>query len=181
MTDVTVTHLEMTAPEQLRGPQRECACDYALLQAEIPCPEYNRFLYTSVGSQWMWHSRLTWDYARWMAYLDRPEVETWVATVHGTPAGYFELERQDKGNVELVYFGVMPRFTGQGLGGSLLTDAVNRAWSMGAKRVWVHTCSLDHPHAIDNYTARGFTPFKVTVEHEELPAQPLEPWPGADR
>ena len=181
MTEVTVTHLEMTAPEQLLGPKRECTCDYSLVQAEIPCPEYSRFLYTAVGSKWMWHSRLSWDYARWMAYLDRPDVETWVATVRGTPAGYFELERQNKGSVELVYFGVVPGFIGQGLGGALLTDAVNRAWNIGAKRVWMHTCSLDHPHAIDNYKARGFSPFKVTVEHEELPDKPPEPWPGANR
>lgn len=112
---VTTTHLEMTDRRQLQ-PAQPGTPQFQLVRAEIPCPELNRFLYTAVGYGWWWYSRLPWDCARWRAYLDRPEVETWFAYVSGTPAGYFELERQPGDNVELAYFGVMPRFIGKGFG-----------------------------------------------------------------
>ena len=158
---------------------QSAAVAYQLLRAEIPCPELNRFLYTAVGSAWWWYTRLSWDYARWLAYLDRPELQTWVAYVSGTPAGYFELERQAERDVEIAYFGVMPNFIGKGLGGALLSAAVPKAWDMGGGRVWVHTCTLDHPHALRNYQARGFEVFRTEERSEELPDQPLEPWSGA--
>ena len=176
---VTTTHLEMTDRAKLK-PARRASLDFQLVRAEIPCPELNRFLYAAVGARWWWYSRLPWDYARWFAYLDRPELETWVAYVSGTPAAYFELERQDGANVEIVYFGVMPRFIGKGLGGALLHAAGSRAWDMGASRVWVHTCTLDHPQALKNYQARGFEIFKVEENFEELPDRALEPWPDAN-
>ena len=75
-------------------------------------------------------------------------------------AGFFELEMQDGGSVEIVYFGLLSRFVGRGLGGAMLTAAVQRAWDMGASRVWLHTSSLDHPHALPNYRARGFHVYK---------------------
>ncbi len=184
---VTTTHLEMTGRMQLRpaGPARTT---FELVRAEIPCPELNRFLYTAVGAAWWWYSRLPWSRARWLEYLDRAELETWVAYVSGTPAGYFELERQDGGirttplgrcYVEIAYFGLLPGFIGKGLGGPLLTAAVRRAWDMGAERVWVHTCDLDHPRALANYRARGFRVFRVVTEVEQLPDHALETWPGA--
>jgi GNAT superfamily N-acetyltransferase len=176
---VTTTHLEMTSRAQLRLAGGEPRL--SVIRAEIPCPELNRFLYATVGARWYWYMRLTWDYARWQAYLDRPELETWVGYLSGTPAGYFELERQDGGNVELAYFGLVPRFVGRGLGGELLTAAIARGWDMGASRVWVHTCDLDHPKALPNYQARGFQVFRVEQAFEELPDAPLEPWPGARR
>lgn len=176
---VTTTYLEMCSPAELRA-ARSGALALRMVRAEIPSPELNRFLYTAVGAQWCWYTRLNWDYARWLAYLDRPELETWVAYVSGIPAGYFELERQKRGDVEIAYLGLLPRFIGQGFGGTLLTSAVNRAWQIGAKRVWVHTCTLDHPQALKNYQARGFRVFRTEQTIEELPGQPLEPWQGAN-
>jgi GNAT superfamily N-acetyltransferase len=176
---VTTTHLEMTSREQLR-PGKPGATSLQLRRVEIALPELNRFLYAAVGAGFNWYSRLPWDYARWLAYVDRPDLETWIGYVSGTPAGYFELERQDGGNVELTYFGLLPRFVGQGVGGELLTAAIGRAWDTGAARVWVHTCTLDHPSALPNYQARGFKVFRVEDKIEELPDEPLEPWPGAN-
>jgi GNAT superfamily N-acetyltransferase len=175
---VTTTYLEMTGRDDLR-PARPSAVGLQLVRVEIPCPELNRFLYTAVGARWWWYSRLSWDYARWLAYLDRPDLETWIAYVSGTPAGYFELERQPAGAVELAYFGLLPRFIGRGVGGNLLTAAIARAWDIGAKRVWVHTCTLDHPQALANYRARGFRVYRVEEMIENLPDEPLQPWPGA--
>jgi GNAT superfamily N-acetyltransferase len=175
---VTTTSLEMTSRAELR-PARSGERAYQLVRVEIPCPELNRCLYAAVGARYAWFGRLGWDFARWLKYLRGP-VETWVAYVQGTPAGYFELEQQAQGSTEIAFFGLMPGFVGKGLGGQLLADAIARAWDAGASRVWVHTCDLDHPQALRNYEARGLRVFKVETEVQELPDHPLEPWPGAN-
>jgi GNAT superfamily N-acetyltransferase len=178
LVEVTTWYLEMQAPEQLvrvAAPLLEARVE----RADIPSPELNRFLYTAVGGNWYWIERLGWDYARWLAYLDRPAVETLVLYVSGTPAGYVELEVQPEDNVEVAHFGLLPRFIGQGLGGFLLGVGVERAWAQGARRVWVHTCSLDGPHALANYTARGFRVYRESVDLLELPEQTPGPWPNA--
>ncbi|MCP4452160.1 MAG: GNAT family N-acetyltransferase [Planctomycetes bacterium] len=174
---VATTYLEMTDPKALK-PARANDLPFQLMQAKLPSPELNRFLYTAVGADWVWYSRLPWDTTRWLTYLDRAELETWVAYVSGTPAGYFELERQPSDQVEIVHFGLLPSFVGQGLGGPLLFATIQRAWDMGAKRVWVHTCDLDHPHALRNYQARGFQIYRTEEEIETLPDHPLESWRG---
>jgi GNAT superfamily N-acetyltransferase len=175
------------------------------MRAETPSPELNRFLYTAVGGDLWWTERLDWRYDRWLAYLDRPEHETWVGYDAGTPAGYFELERREAGaaaeaaagagagagaesEVEIVYFGLLPNFIGRGLGGALLTGATKRAWALGAegaggrsgvRRVWLHTCSLDGPHALANYRARGYRVYRTETRGRTLPEAPHGPWPGA--
>ena len=175
---VVTHHLEMTDPSQL-VPARARPADFSVIRAEIPSPAFGRFLYTAVGGNWYWVQRLAWSHEQWQRHLERAEIETWVAYVGGTPAGYFELEAQAAGNVEIAYFGLLPRFIGQGLGGPLLTATVERAWAMGARRVWVHTCSLDHPGALPAYQARGFRIFDVVHGEEDLPDRPPGPWPGA--
>ena len=175
---MTTWYLEMLSPDHLRmaEPPR---IDARVERADIPSPELSRFLYTAVGGDWYWTDRLGWDYARWMAYLDRPAIETLVLYVAGTPAGYVELEVQPDDNVEVAYFGLLPRFVGEGLGRYLLTAGVARAWDQGAHRVWVHTCSLDGPHALGNYLARGFSEYDKRTEWLELPSVTPGPWPGA--
>jgi ribosomal protein S18 acetylase RimI-like enzyme len=174
---VTTTYLEMTSASRVTPFQGERRLD--LRRAEIPSPELNRFLYVTVGADWWWYSRLGWSRDRWLAYLDRPELETWIAYRSGTPAGYFELEAQPGDQVELAYFGLLPAFIGRGLGPELLSAAVERAWQLRPKRVWVHTCSLDHPRALQNYRSRGFEIYKSKEEIEDLPDTPLTVWPEA--
>ena len=118
--DVTTWSLEMRDPSLLR-PAGAPKIPITIEQAVEPQPELNRFLYTAVGGDWYWLGRLPWTYERWTVWLDRPEVETWVARSGGSPAGYFELERQDGTEVEIAYFGLMPQFIGRGAGGHLLT------------------------------------------------------------
>jgi GNAT superfamily N-acetyltransferase len=176
--DVTTWYLEMLDRDDLqRSPAP--AGDVRVMRAEVPSPELNRFLYTAVGGQWYWIERLGWDYARWQQWLDEPAVETWVLYVCGTPAGYVELEAQQEGNLEIAYFGLLPGFVGQGLGGYLLSVGIERAWDMGARRVWVHTCSLDGPHALANYQARGMRVYDQRTQRVELPDVSPGPWPGA--
>lgn len=175
---ITTWYLEMCDRAALRrSPIPDPAPRFEL--ARVPLPEFNRFLYTAVGGDWYWRDRLPWSHARWMQWLDRPEVQTWVLYVEGTPAGYVELERQAGDDVEIAYFGLIPRFVGQGLGGHLLSEAIRRAWDLGAARVWVHTCSLDGPAALANYLARGM---RIYAERRSEPLDPGKadgPWPGA--
>jgi GNAT superfamily N-acetyltransferase len=176
--EIEVYYLEMTSPADLR-PSPAHAAGLRVERARIPCPELNRFFYTAVGGDWYWIDRLEWTYGQWLAWLGRPELETWIGYFEGTPAGYFELERQPGAHVELAYFGLLPGFLGRGIGGPLLTAAVERAWEMDASRVWVHTCSLDAPAALRNYQARGFRLYKTETIGKELPAETPGPWPGA--
>jgi GNAT superfamily N-acetyltransferase len=180
MTKVIIYYLEMTDRANLRFSSRSHP-EATIQCAELPIPEFNRFLYSAVGGEWHWHERLSWNYDRWMQWLDRPQQETWVAYVRSTPAGYVELERQPTGSVEIAYFGLLPQFIGQGLGGQLLGFGINRAWEMGAERVWVHTCSLDHPSALRNYQARGLRLYKQEEKWVLLPDETPGPWPNAQR
>jgi len=153
----------MTDPAQLRP--SASGIDLEARQAELPCPALNRFFYTTIGADWSWTDRLRWTDAQWMLYLDRPELQTWVAYRDGTPVGYCELEAQQGPDVELVFFGLLPQFAGRGWGGRWLTLALERAWRMAPERVWVHTCSLDHPAALANYESRGLRLFKEDVAY----------------
>ncbi len=148
--------------------------------AEIPCPELNRFFYMAVGADSWWHTRLHWNCEQWLDYVDRPDLKTWIGMLSGNPVGYFELESQPGNEIELVYFGLLPSFIGLGLGPELLSAAIESAWRDECQRLWLHTCTLDHPRALPNYQAAGFTHFKTEEMTERLPDQPLDFWPTTE-
>jgi GNAT superfamily N-acetyltransferase len=152
------TYLEMRTPAALR-PAR--VADPAVRVEQVhECPaSFWRYLYTEVGRAYRWIDRLGWSDDDIRGYLRDPAISLWLMTVCGAPAGYFELRRDRIGGVEIAYLGLLPEFTGRGLGGHLLTAAVEQAWAAGGQRVWLHTSSLDHPGALPNYLKRGFTPF----------------------
>jgi ribosomal protein S18 acetylase RimI-like enzyme len=183
---VTTWSLEQTSPSDLLPAAAPEGDAVRIVPAEVPSPEFSRFLYASVGGDIRWTDRLGWTHARWREYLGRPGVETWVAYERGTPAGYVELEATGEGVVEIAYFGLLPAFRGRRIGGHLLSVGTARAWDLATrrpdltpvKRVWLHTCSKDGPYALDNYLRRGFTLFDTKVELEaDLPTP--GPWPGA--
>ncbi|MFT4631647.1 MAG: GNAT superfamily N-acetyltransferase [Candidatus Pseudothioglobus sp.] len=176
-THIDIWHIELKDPG--RVPVAGADRPYRLEQITQPNPTFNRYLYISVGSPWQWYMRLPWRYSQWLEAVSRPELQTWVAYYEGVPAGYFELEQQAHGSVEIGYFGLVPEFIGRGFGKALLEDAISRAWQLGGQRVWLHTCSLDHPNALSNYLARGFSVFKQEHIVEDLPNAPLQPWAGA--
>ena len=168
ITDVTTYYLEMTDPKDLRP----SLCAYPALSIEqppIPSPELNKFLYTAVGEDWLWTDRLPWTGQEWQEWVNCPELKTWVAYASGTPAGYFELETHPDGSAEIASFGLLPSFIGRGLGGHLLTIAVQNAWQMGATSVLLHTCTLDHPNALRNYSDRGFRVFRESTVPQDVP------------
>ena len=157
-TTVTRTYLRMARPEELR-PARPVPNATAVQVA--PCtPARYRELYSAVGQDWHWHDRDAWSDERLAEHLADPSVNVFTFTVNGEPAGYFELQQHDDGDVEIAYFGLLPGQIGRGYGGAMLTAATREAWRLGATSVWLHTCTLDHPHAIANYRARGFEEFK---------------------
>jgi GNAT superfamily N-acetyltransferase len=159
MTEIR-SYLQMNDVAELR-PAAKLREDVEIRQQERPDPAMNRRLYCLVGEPWQWVDRLVWTDDEWLAYVRRPEIETWVLWSGDEPAGYFELEDEPDGSVKVAYFGLAPSFIGRGLGGYLLTVAVERAWAKGANRVWVHTCTHDHPYALANYEARGFRVYRI--------------------
>ncbi|MCB1645485.1 MAG: GNAT family N-acetyltransferase [Pseudomonadales bacterium] len=177
-TEIKVWHVEITdaslIPEE--GPR-----PYQLRKMERTLPEFNRFLYLAVGAPWNWYMRLTWTHNEWVSFLSRSSVETWVAYLGATPVGYFELEKQSMGSTEICYFGLISEFIGEGLGRPFLEDAIRTAWQAGGERVWLHTCSLDHPNALPNYLARGFSIFREESIVDNIPDEPIQPWPGANK
>ncbi|MER5304394.1 GNAT family N-acetyltransferase [Streptomyces lasiicapitis] len=181
---VTTWSLEQTSPTDLL-PAAAPEGDVRIVRAEVPSPEFSRFLYSAVGGDIHWLDRLSLSYEQWQEHLTRPGVETWVAYDRGTPAGYVELDPQDDGVVEIVYFGLIPAFRGRRIGGHLLSYGTARAWDLAdrwpdrepTKRVWLHTCSLDGDHAMTNYERRGFKLFDTKLSQEQEQRTP-GPWPG---
>lgn len=175
MQTVTTYYLEIRDRSKFR-PSTANPADVCVARVDPPLPEVNRFFYTGVGGDWFWTDRLGWSFKEWLEYLSAPKVETWVLSAGGVPAGYYELDARS-GDPEVAYFGLLPSFVGRGLGGYLLTTAVKRAWQLG-DRVWVHTCSLDHPSALPAYEARGFVEYhRTTAMVSDRSAAPGA-WPG---
>lgn len=160
---VTTYYLEMTAPDQLCGKPKPEGLD--VTEAELKEFRFNRYLYQLVGEPWQWTDKLTLSDTEWQSYAERDELRTWVAYHRGAIAGYYELEHQTGGDVEIAYFGLAPKFVGMGFGGYLLTHALQSAWDWGdTRRVWVHTCTQDHPGALNNYRARGMSVYRTEQE-----------------
>ena len=178
LADVTRHYLELVAPSDLRA-RRSDRPGLRFSQVPRPMPALNRFFYAAIGGEWFWLERRPWTLARWNEYLANPHVETWILSVDGIPAGYTEIQKYPSGDVELMYFGLLHEFIGQGLGAHLLTEAVDRAWARGAARVILDTCSLDHPMALANYLARGFREYRVEVQQRNLPDALPGSWDGA--
>jgi GNAT superfamily N-acetyltransferase len=162
------TYLEMLDASALR-PAAEPAPPPRIERVE-DCPaSFWRFLYREVGRRYHWVDRLGWTDAEIYRYLKDPSLQLWLMWVKGAPAGYFELRRDSANAIEIAYFGLLDEFTGRGLGGHMLTEAVKQAWALGAVRVWLHTSTLDHPGALPNYLKRGFT-ITRTEPYELTPA-----------
>jgi GNAT superfamily N-acetyltransferase len=154
-----VTYLEMTA-RPVRPPVPVPAGKLALMRAERCTVAFYRFLYDTVGQPWLWFERMTWSDEKLAALIEKPELEIFVLYVGGVPAGYYELDRSDPADIELAYFGLMPEFIGRGYGAYLLRAAVDAAWQHAPRRLWVHTCTYDHPRALGAYQRAGFVVYR---------------------
>jgi GNAT superfamily N-acetyltransferase len=169
---VTTTYLELHVPGQFRPAFSE-APDVLVMQAHEPLPAFYRFLYYTVGRAHYWTERHTWSNADLTDYLARPAVALLVLYVRGTPAGYIELDAEsDEPGTEIAFFGLIAQFQGRGLGKHLLSVGVQHAIDAGAARVYLNTCTLDGPHALANYKARGFVPYREEHGRRLLPHFP---------
>ena len=160
---VVVTYLEMTSPDQLSS-KNSPTSDADIRECCHKNFKINRFFYQYVGQDWQWLDKAPWTDEQWKSYAERKALHLFMLTWQGTPAGYFELEHHSDNSVEIMYFGLAKPYIGLGLGGYLLSQAIEKAWALNPNRVWVHTCSLDHPNALQNYEARGMKVYKTEVE-----------------
>ncbi|SDA20803.1 N-acetyltransferase [Sphingomonas sp. NFR15] len=157
-----VTTLEMRArPEPMPVPE----APLRLVALERPTLDRYRALFRSVGAPWLWFSRLVMDDAALTEIIHDPDVAIFAAVDQaGRDAGMLELDFRTPRECELSYFGLVPDLAGKGLGRWLMAHALERAWRAGIERVWVHTCTLDHPTALGFYRRSGFTAIRRTIE-----------------
>jgi GNAT superfamily N-acetyltransferase len=161
-----VTHLEMTACPALRADPPGA---WTLRRVEVPDLDWFRDLYRRVGEEWLWFSRLQMSDADLAAIIQTPLVEVHALVEDGRDEGLLELDFREPGQCELAFFGVTAKLIGSGAGRWLMNRALERAWSRQVARVWVHTCTLDHPSALAFYQRSGFRPFRRQVEITDDP------------
>ena len=164
---VTTTYLEMRArPSAALAPPPP---GVQVVRAVRPSVRFYRYLYDAVGLPWHWYDRRRMAAAELAAILDDDRVEVHVVYRDGVPAGYTELDRRGPGEVELAYFGLLPEAIGMKLGPWLLAWSIHEAWRpAGVARVWVHTCTLDHPAALRTYLGAGFTKYGEDVHRQTI-------------
>ena len=129
--------------------------------------QVNKFFYKNVGKKHRWTDRLTWSEDDWIKYVSNPKVQTYILKLNNDFAGYFELIlHSDLQEIEIAYFGLLEEYHNKKLGGFLLSEAIKKSFlNKNIKRVWAHTCSLDHKNALKNYLARGMKIYKKeTIE-----------------
>ena len=157
-----VTSLEMRARPR---PAPMPAARLRLVRWPTPDLEKYRTLFRRVGTNWLWYSRLAMADERLAAIVHDPAVHVFAAIdAQGIEVGMLELDFREPGTCELSYFALVPELVGRGNGRWLMAEALARAWAPGIARVWVHTCTLDHPRALPFYMAAGFMPYARTVE-----------------
>jgi GNAT superfamily N-acetyltransferase len=157
-----VTTLEMTRRPPLRPAP---ASRLRLVRWDRPAAQAYRTLFRRVGGPWLWFSRLAMAESDLLAIIHEPAIEVHaVVDPSGIEVGMLELDFGHAGACELSYFGLVPELAGKGHGRWLMAEALARAWGKGIARVWLHTCTLDHPSALNFYRAQGFVAVKRTVE-----------------
>jgi ribosomal protein S18 acetylase RimI-like enzyme len=157
--ETVVTYLEMRRPPAHRSVVQP-PHKLALLRVVKPSLAFYRYLYGGVGQSWFWYERRAMSDAELAAAIHAVGIEISALYADGEPAGFVELDARDKNDLRLAYVGLMPHYIGRGLGAYLLAWSVDEAWRRGPERLWVNTCTLDHPRALRLYQRAGFVPYK---------------------
>ena len=159
--EVQRNYLEINSIEDLNkvtAPQEE----YSLNLLEPQNFQLNKFFYKNIGKKHKWIDRLVWTENQWIDYVSSEKVKTYVLKYKEDLAGFFELIfHSEKNEIEIAYFGILEEFQNKKLGSYLLSQAIQKSFKRDINRVWVHTCSLDHKNALNNYIARGMKIFKT--------------------
>ena len=160
ITKVNRNYLEINSLDEIKvceKPKNNC-------KLEIKNPpdfQVNKFFYKQIGKSYRWIDRLVWDDAKWMSYTNNSNLETYILRENEDLIGFFELLFNPKASkCEVAYFGILDQYIGKNYGKYLLTEALNLGFRKNTKKVWLHTCSLDHKHALKNYLGRGMKIFK---------------------
>ena len=161
METIVRNYLEIKSLNQLSEIKKPGG-NYSLNQVYLNDFQLNKFFYKQIGQNHHWNDRLVWDDKKWIDYVSNPNVFTFVLKNNENIAGFFELiYHKNKFEIEIAYFGLLKGFVEKKLGGYMLTEAIKISFSYKVKRVWVHTCSLDHKNALNNYLARGMKIYNI--------------------
>ena len=159
--EVQRNYLEINSIEDLNkgnDPQEE----YSLNLLEPQNFQLNKFFYKNIGKKHKWIDRLVWTENQWIDYVSSEKVKTYVLKYKDDLAGFFELIfHSEKNEIEIAYFGILEEFQNKKLGSYLLSQAIQKSFKRDINRVWVHTCSLDHKNALNNYISRGMKIYKT--------------------
>ena len=155
MQEIIRNYLEIKSLDELFEVKKPNE-DYYLEKVMPSDYQLNKFFYKQIGKSHKWVDRLEWNDSNWIKYVSNKNVSTFVLKKKADIAGFFELiYHKDKSEIEIAYFGLLDDYIGEKLGGYMLSEAIKKSFSFNIKRVWVHTCSLDHINSLKNYLSRG--------------------------
>ena len=158
--EVRRNYLEINSIEDLKEGNKPSNA-YSLSITDTIDFQLNKFFYKKIGKNHKWIDRLAWSEEKWIKYLSDNKVKTYVLKHKNNLVGFFELIfHKDEKEVEIAYFGILEEYQNKKLGSYLLSEAIKKCFEFEIKRVWLHTCSLDHKHALNNYISRGMKIFK---------------------
>jgi len=158
--EVKRSYLEINSLKDLKEVQNPSG-EYSLKLLEPVNFQLNKFFYKNVGKKHKWIDRLVWEESKWIEYVSNKNVKTYIFKKESDLVGFFELlEHTEKKEIEIAYFGLLEEYQNKKLGSYLLSQAIKKSFTGDINRVWVHTCSLDHKNALNNYIARGMKIFK---------------------
>ena len=156
-------YLEIKSLESLREVKKPSS-NYSVNLVNPKDFQLNKYFYKKIGKNCQWTDRLVWNDLNWTNYISDEKLSTYILKDKEEIAGYFELIfNKDLKEAEIVYFGILEEYMGKQLGGYLLSVAIKNSFLMGSSRLWVHTCSLDHKNALNNYISRGMKIFKSEI------------------
>ena len=160
ITRVDRKYLEINSPGEIKLSSKP----KGICKIKIKNPpdfQINKFFYKQIGKSYRWIDRLIWDDLKWMNYIKNTNLETYIMTDNDELIGFFELLfHPETSKCEIAYFGILDQYIGKKYGGYLLSEALRLGFRNNTKKVWLHTCSLDHKHALNNYLGRGMKIFK---------------------
>ena len=159
----TTYHLVMNSADEFH-PRYTGRPEITVAKLTYSNPGFNWFMYQSIGPRYRWGGRETWTEFDWKSFVTNPAVMTWGAYLEGTPIGYYEVELTKSRQAKVHCIGLQEPFTGQGLGGHLVSHCIDQCWKLNPRNIILKTCSHDHPHALPNYLKRGFQLTKTTTD-----------------
>ncbi len=161
--EIKRNYLEINSLQDLNEGKKPSE-DYSLSLIDPINFQLNKFFYKSIGKNHKWVDRLSWSEEKWINYLSLKNVKTYVFKFKDDLVGFFELIRHlEKNETEIAYFGILEEFHNRKLGSYLLSEAIKISFQNKVNRVWLHTCSLDHKNALNNYISRGMKIFKTEI------------------